>query len=647
MLYTLLLHGVTCLYYVIFLVLYPLAAAVALLLARNNAVRGVIVRLSALIIAAASLFTAFTYFKDGLKLSLENDLIKYGMLLIELGMAIFIIFMGVRRKKYLAVLLVCLQTPAIIWFELTHGNIEVGSDVIIDRFSIIMMLITGIIGSLICVYALSYMKDYHNHHGSVKDRRPLFFSLLFLFLSAMFGLVLSNNLVWMFFFWEVTTLCSFLLIGYTQSKAAVKNSFMALVMNLIGGFGFVAAIIYMGFNFGTIELDKLIELGRAGANVLIPVVLLAIAGLTKAAQMPFSGWLLGAMVAPTPSSALLHSSTMVKAGVFLIIRLAPVLGFNIAGIMVMLVGGITFLFASFIAISQTDAKKVLAYSTIANLGLIVACGGVGTYEAAWAGILLIIFHAIAKSLMFLSVGTVEHNMGSRDIEDMHGLIVKLPEMAIIMTIGIAGMFLAPFGMLISKWAALKAFIDSKNILIILILAFGSAATLFYWTKWLGKLVAVLNRSERLPSRIRKDEWVSLITHAVLTIGVCFAFPLIATYLIEPYLSGVFGTQMVMVISSGNLNIMSLMLGMLLLIPLGLYAFVATSDKKIVTSYMSGVNQGDNRAFVDSFGKSKPLYLTNWYMEKYFGEKRLSIFGIITTAAVIAVIFLMALGGVLQ
>ena len=577
---------------------------------------------------------------------MENDLIKYGMLLIEIGMAIFIIFISVRHKKYLTVFLVSLQTPAIIWFELTHGDINVGSDILIDRFTIIMVMITGVIGSLICVYALSYMKDYHHHHGDIKDNRTLFFFLLFLFLSAMFGLVLSNNLIWMFFFWEVTTLCSFLLIGYTRAKIAVKNSFTALVMNLIGGFGFVAAIIYMGFNFGTVELDKLVLLGRAGTDVLIPVVLLAIAGLTKAAQMPFSGWLLGAMVAPTPSSALLHSSTMVKAGVFLIIRLAPVLGFNIAGIMVMLVGGITFLFASFIAISQTDAKKVLAYSTIANLGLIVACGGVGSYEATWAGILLIIFHAIAKSLMFLSVGTVEHNMGSRDIEDMHGLIVKLPEMAIVMTIGIAGMFLAPFGMLISKWAALKAFIDSNNILIILILAFGSAATLFYWTKWLGKLVAVLNRSERLPSHIRKDEWFSLITHAVLTIAVCFAFPLIAAYLIEPYLAGAFGMQWVIVISSGNINIMSLMLGMILLIPLGLYAFVTTSEEKIVTSYMSGVNQGDNRAFIDSFGRTKPLYLTNWYMEEYFGEKRLTIYGIIATAAVITVIFLMALGGVL-
>lgn len=632
---------------VLFLILFPLVIGALLLIPRSDNVRGLIVRLAAAAIAGVSIYTAVTNFQDGLKLSIHQEVVSYGMLAIEVILALVIVVISIKNKMTIAALLVCVQTPIMVWFELSHGHdATVSYDILINRFSLIMLLITGLIGSLICVYAISYMKDYHHHHPEVKDRRHFFFFLLFVFLSAMFGIILSNNLLYMFFFWEITTLCSFLLIGYAGSKEAVKNSFRALMMNLIGGFAFTVAIVYMVLDYGVIDLDAFISLGRGGTNVLIPTVLLSIAGLTKAAQMPFSGWLLGAMVAPTPTSALLHSSTMVKAGVFLIIRLAPVLGFNVAGIMVMLVGGITFLFASLIAISQTDAKKVLAFSTIANLGLIVSCGGVGSYESVWAGILLIIFHAIAKSLMFLSVGTVEHNMGSRDIEDMHGLIIKLPEMAIFMTIGIAGMFLAPFGMLISKWAALKAFVDSKNVLIVMILAFGSAATLFYWTKWLGKLVAVLNKSERLHSRIRADEWVSLATHAIMTIVVCFIFPLIASSFIEPYLTGIFGSLDMTVIGEGSIKIMSLMLGMILLIPVGLFIFVLVRPEKIVTSYMAGVNTGDNRHYVDSYGKSKQLYLTNWYMENFFGEKKLSIYGTISTAAVITVIFLMALGGVL-
>ena len=632
---------------ILFLVLFPLIAGIVLLFVRNDSLRRVIVRLSALILAVASLLTAVLYFKDGLNLALHREWINYGMVAIEIVLAMVIIGFSIKHKKYITILLILIQTPLINWYEFSHAHtVEITADIVIDRFSLIMILITGIIGSLICVYALNYMKDYHHHHHEVEDRRPFFFFLLFVFLSAMFGIVLSNNLLWMYFFWEITTLCSFFLIGYAKTDIAIKNAFKALIMNLIGGFGFAAGIIYLGLAIGTQELNQLSLLARSGVDLLIPAVLLGMAGLSKSAQMPFSGWLLGAMVAPTPTSALLHSSTMVKAGVYLLIRIAPILGFNVAGMLVMMVGGITFLLASLIAITQSDGKKVLAYSTVSNLGLIVACAGIGSYESIWAGILLIIFHAIAKSLMFLSVGTVEHNMGSRDIEDMHGLIVKLPEMALMMTIGIAGMFLAPFGMLVSKWAALKAFIDSDNILIVMILVFGSAATLFYWTKWLGKLVAVLNKSERIASRLTFDEWISLGIHAVLTVAVCFIFPLIANRFIEPYLNTQFTAQMGAVISEGNIKIMSLMLGMVLLIPLGLFGFVTLKEDRIVTSYMGGVNQGDNRYFTDSLGRKKSLYLSNWYMEKYFNEARLNMIGVIATSAVIIVIFSMALGGVL-
>ncbi len=632
---------------ILLLILFPLFTGTILLFVKNDSLRKIIVRLAALILIAVSLLTTVRYFNDGLTLALHREWINYGMVVIESILAIVIIALSIKHKKHLPILLILIQTSLINWYEFTHSHeVEIKADIVIDRFTLIMVLITGVIGSLICVYALNYMKDYHHHHQEVKDRRPFFFFLLFAFLSAMFGIVLSNNLLWMYFFWEITTLCSFLLIGYTQEETAVKNAFKALIMNLLGGFGFAAGIIYLGYAVGTQELNQLPVLAQSGIDLLIPAVLLAIAGVSKSAQMPFSSWLLGAMVAPTPSSALLHSSTMVKAGVYLLIRIAPILGFNVAGILVMMVGGITFLLASLMAITQSDGKKVLAYSTISNLGLIVACAGIGSYESIWAGMLLIIFHAIAKSLMFLSVGTVEHNMGSRDIEDMHGLIIKLPEMALMMTIGIAGMFLAPFGMLVSKWAALKAFIDSDNILIVMILVFGSAATLFYWTKWLGKLVAVLNKIERIPSKLTFDEWIALGTHAVLTVVICFAFPLIGNQFIEPYLNAQFAVQMDAVISDGNIKIMSMMLGMILLIPLGLLGFVALKEDRIVTSYMGGVNQGDNRYFTDALGNRKKMYLSNWYMEKYFSETRLNTIGIITTSAVIVVIFFMALGGVL-
>jgi ech hydrogenase subunit A len=632
---------------VLFLMLFPLLAAGLLAAVRNGKARGIIVRVSALLIASGSVLLAAQTFGERLSIRIDSEWLSFGMLGLDIAMTALIILFSIRRRKPLAAILTLIQTPLLIWFELSNSHgIEVGADIVIDRLAVIMALIIGVVGSLICIYSIAYMKEYHHHHPEFKDRTPFFLSMLFVFLSAMFGIVFSNNLIWMYFFWEVTTLCSFLLIGYTGTKEAVNNAFRALVMNLAGGIGFAAAVVYVGTNLHTVELSTLIEMGLRGTIVIVPAILLSFAGLSKAAQMPFSSWLLGAMVAPTPSSALLHSSTMVKAGVFLIIRLAPVLSGNIAGLMVAMVGGITFLLASLAAISQTDAKRLLAWSTVANLGLIVACGGIGTYEAVWAGILLIIFHAVSKSLLFLSVGTVEHNIGSRDIEDMHGMVTKLPEMAVMLTIGIAGMFLAPFGMLISKWAALRAFIDSDNVLIVMALVFGSAATLFYWTKWLGKIVAVLGRSERIENRIKMDEWVSLGAHAFMTVGLCFLFPVISNRIIEPYLEGFYGTQIQSVLSSGNTNLMLMMLGMVLLMPIAMYVFVHLKDEKLVTAYMAGVNRGDNRSFTDSFGKPKEMYLANWYMTKYLNEKALSLVGIAASATTLAVVLMMALGGVL-
>jgi len=307
------------------------------------------------------------------------------------------------------------------------------------------------------------------------------------------------------------------------------------------------------------------------------------------------------------------------------------------------IGGVTFLFASFIAITQNDAKKVLAYSTVANLGLIVSCAGIGTYESMWAALFLIIFHAVSKSLMFLSVGSVENLMGSRDIEDMHGLIVKLPAMAIFMTVGIAGMFLAPFGMLISKWAAMKAFIDSKNLVMLFMLVFGSAATLFYWTKWLGKIVALRHQSERLHVTAPFAEKFSLFCHSLLTVLICLGFPLISQYVAEPFLVQLFGHSRV-IISAGNQHIMFMLLALILLLPVGL-SFL-TRNAKIKTVYMGGINEGDDRHFKGAGGEVKRMYLANWYMEKYFGEKRYFLIGTVIAAALIASITIYLIGSIL-
>ncbi len=571
----------------------------------------------------------------------ETHLLDTLMLIAEWALFILITYFSVKHRKYYCILLALLQTGLITYLEMTGQTQSHIAHLYVDKLTLVMCLIVGLIGCLICVYAMGYMKDFKAHHSEFKDRRSFFFSMLFVFMGAMFGLIFSNNMIWMYFFWEITSVCSFLLIGYNQSKEAVHNSFRALWMNLLGGLGFAVAIWYCVTKLGMVNLQQLIDMGSL---VVFPVMFLAFAGLTKSAQLPFSGWLLGAMVAPTPTSALLHSATMVKAGVYLLIRLAPAMYGTWAGMLTTTIGGFTFFITSMLAISQSDGKKVLAYSTVSNLGLITACAGVGRYEAVWAGILLMMFHAVSKSLMFLTVGAVENSLGSRNIEDMHGLIVKLPSLTAILVIGIAGMFLAPFGMLISKWAALKAYVDTQSILLVVFLIFGSATTLFYWTKWLGSLVSVHHHSERIQNITKGSEWFALICLSVMMVALCLSFPIVSTYLIEPFLQELFHTTAVSVISSGNVLIMLMMIFMIILLPILVRFLTLGKKNKIVMSYMGGANTGDDRSFITSMGEPKRMYLTNWYMEDWFGEKKLWKPSIILSTAAVIVLLVIVIGG---
>jgi ech hydrogenase subunit A len=607
-----------------------------MLLVRSDLERNWIVNLSALGIGVVTVLLLVSLFDKGtLYYSIAAEPVSLLMFCIELIIAVFILYLGIKYRNYLVVALILVQSAVMVWFETAYAHAaDVTFPLFIDQLSIIMALIIGIIGCLICVYSLGYMKNFHEHHKEMKDNRNIFFFVMFVFISAMFGLVFSNNLLWVYFFWEVTTLCSFLLIGYTKTEEATQNAFTALWMNLLGGIAFAIALVYLASQAGgVLGLDQVLASGQA--LVLIPATLIGFAGLTKAAQMPFSSWLVGAMVAPTPVSALLHSSTMVKAGVYILVRLAPVFALTFTGYLLAMVGALTFLIASGIAISQSNAKKVLAYSTIANLGLVVACAGIGTYEAIWAAILLIIFHAISKSLLFLAVGTVEHKIESRDIEDMNGLIVRMPKVAAMIVIGIAGMFLAPFGMLISKWAAIQAFIDAPyGFIFVIILAFGSALTLFFWAKWMGRLLSVTRPEKDLEKNIDGTIWTALISLAGLTVITCFIFPLISVKLIEPFLLTNYGS--VTRLSQDNITIMIMMLFLIVILPLSI--LLPQRRHKQLSPYMCGMTTNADQSYSGSIGLKRDSKLSNYYLMSWFGEVKLHTLGVYVCTGLIAVMF---------
>jgi multicomponent K+:H+ antiporter subunit A len=297
------------------------------------------------------------------------------------------------------------------------------------------ILILGI-GLLVIVYARWYL--------SREDPMGRFYAFLLLFMASMLGVVLSDNLFLLLIFWELTSLSSFLLIGYWKHlPEARQGARMALVITGGGGLAMLAGFILLGQITGTTSISEILAQGDVvrSSALYAPMLLLVLMGaFTKSAQFPFHFWLPHAMAAPTPVSAYLHSATMVKAGVFLLARLFPVLsGTALWFFVVTGVGVTTMVFAAYIALSRHDLKALLAYSTVSHLGIITACFGLGTPIAAVVGVFHIMNHAAFKASLFMNAGIIDHETGTRDLRLLSGLRHTLPITGLLALVASAAM----------------------------------------------------------------------------------------------------------------------------------------------------------------------------------------------------------------
>jgi multicomponent K+:H+ antiporter subunit A len=312
----------------------------------------------------------------------------------------------------------------------------------LDGFGMLFALLILGIGLLVVLYAHYYLP--------VADRLGRFFSLLTLFMAAMLGIALSENLLLLVVFWEITSLASFLLIAYKRelhdSRIAAR---MALAVTGAGGLALLAGVLLLGHIAGSFELSAVLASGEKirGHGLYLPMLLLVLAGaFTKSAQFPFHFWLPNAMAAPTPVSAYLHSATMVKAGVFLLARLHPALSGSDAWFYV--VGGVgatTLVYSAWVALFRHDLKGLLAYSTTSHLGLITLMFGLDTPLSVVAGVFHIINHAIFKASLFMAAGIVDHECGTRDMRKVNGLFRIMPitaTLAIVAAGAMAGVPLA-------------------------------------------------------------------------------------------------------------------------------------------------------------------------------------------------------------
>lgn len=306
-------------------------------------------------------------------------------------------------------------------------SLNVNLSFLLDGLSGLMVLIISGIGCLIVIYADAYM------HGHRQIKR--FYVYLHAFLLSMLGLVLSENLLVLFVFWELTTLFSFLLIGFEhESKSSRRSARQSLLVTSAGGLSLLAGILLIGQvtgSYGFSDLQASASLLRRHTLYLPILICMLIGAFTKSAQFPFHFWLPNAMKAPTPISAFLHSATMVKAGIYLLIRLHPVLGgTTIWMTTLVIVGAATALWGSVLALVQTDLKSILAYTTIMALGIITMFLGGRTTPALTAAITFLLVHALYKSSLFMAAGIIDHQTGTREINNIGGIGRFMPFTAV-------------------------------------------------------------------------------------------------------------------------------------------------------------------------------------------------------------------------
>ena len=358
---------------------------------------------------------------------------------------------------------------------------------ILDGFSLFFVLLITGMGTLIFLYSQRYM--------ALNFHLLKFYSWMLIFAGAMLGLVTSSNLILLYVFWEMTTISSFFLIGLSdQDNRARRNAVQALMITTFGGLAMLAGFLLIYITLGTFELTEIWS--RAAelrdSSLLAPIIVLIILGAaTKSALFPFHIWLPSAMVAPTPVSAYLHSATMVKAGVFLVARFVPVFAaVSLWEITLVTLGLATLIIGGLLALRQSDLKSLLAYSTISQLGMMVALYGLSTELAVAAATIHLLSHAIFKGGLFLVAGTIEYEVGTRQLRSLGGLAAAMPVLATVAAIAALSLGgIPPLMGFLSKETLIQASLDlsgPSGWTVPLVLVLGSAVTLAYSLRfWFG------------------------------------------------------------------------------------------------------------------------------------------------------------------
>ncbi|MFF3026363.1 Na+/H+ antiporter subunit A [Microbacterium sp. NPDC057944] len=390
---------------------------------------------------------------------------------------------------------------------------------------VLTLIVTGV-GALVLYYCRWY---FHDDSAGIGQ----FAGVLLGFAGAMYGLVLTDDLVMLVMFWEVTSILSYLLIGHYRRRAASRRAALqALLVTTLGGLVMFVGVVLLVVDAGTSSIREILALAPTGPIVDAAIVMLLIGAISKSALFPFHFWLPGAMAAPTPVSAYLHAAAMVKAGIYLIARFAPIFAFSgpwrpiviSLGVFTMLLGGIQ-------ALRETDLKRILAFGTVSQLGFFAVVVGYGTQASALAGLALVIGHALFKSALFLIVGIIDRQLSTRDITELSGVGRQAPILAATAFISVASMAgIAPTIGFVAKESTLTALLDDAQggspwgLVAIIGIAVGSMLTAAYGTRflWGAFFTKRDQRGDRMPETAWPDPPVGFLAAPIILAGLTLA-----------------------------------------------------------------------------------------------------------------------------
>ncbi|SDD52330.1 Na+/H+ antiporter subunit A [Auraticoccus monumenti] len=407
---------------------------------------------------------------------------------------------------------------------------------VLDPLAWLMCLVVGGVGAAVLVYCASYFDSDEPGLGR-------FAGCLTAFAGAMLGLVGTDDLLVLFVFWEATTVLSFLLIGHRpETRTARSAATEALVVTTFGGLAMLLGIVLLGETAGTYQLSEILADPPRGPVVEAAVVLLLVGALSKSAQVPFHFWLPGAMAAPTPVSAYLHAAAMVKAGIYLLARLAP--GFADTSVwapVVLSVGGLTMLIGAWRALRQHDLKLLLAYGTVSQLGFLTVVAGAGSYNGGLTALTLLLAHALFKACLFLVVGTIDHSTDTRDLRELSGLWRRMPVLLVASVLAAASMAgVPPLLGFVSKEMAYDTFLTRAETgggwdwVVLGVLVAGSVLTFAYSARFVRGAFGTREGVDPTPV-LHPPGGPTVVVPALLAAASLLAGPVSTR--IEPYLVG--------------------------------------------------------------------------------------------------------------